>query len=395
MKRFDFLIAGAGIFGISTAISLRQKGYSVCVLNPDVIPSPLAASTDISKIVRMEYGADEEYMDMARGAIETWRGWNELFGEPLYHETGFLLLTRQSLESGKQTFEASSYQNLLKRGLEPRRMDSREFSDHYPRLAPGIYQDGFFHAVGGYAEAGKVVLQLAQYARQLGVEVKEGQGVKELIIDRGAAKGVITVKDEHYSVGHVIVCAGNFTPYLLPELQPYMQVTGHPVFHLRPSRPDLFTWENFPVFAADISNTGWYGFPTHPREGVVKIARHSSGLILDPRKDKRIIQKEQESACRSFLQESFPSLANAPFVYRRLCCYTDTLDGHFWIDRHPELKGLSVGSGGSGHGFKMGPVIGDMIAAVAEGEQHQWSGRYRWRHLEADTQVEEEARYMD
>ena len=74
--------------------------------------------------------------------------------------------------------------------------------------------------------------------------------------------------------------------------------------------------------------------------------------------------------------------------------YTDTLDGHFWIDRHPEIKGLTVGSGGSGHGFKMGPVVGEMIATVAEGGQHKWSDRYQWRELSKDTIQREEARFL-
>ncbi|HLF46704.1 MAG TPA: FAD-dependent oxidoreductase, partial [Chitinophagaceae bacterium] len=79
MKQYDFLILGAGIFGITTAIELRKKKYSVGILNPDTIPHPLAESTDISKIIRMEYGTDEEYMDMAAECIIKWREWNEFF----------------------------------------------------------------------------------------------------------------------------------------------------------------------------------------------------------------------------------------------------------------------------------------------------------------------------
>ena len=63
-KTYDFLVLGAGIFGITTAIELIQQGYSVAIINPDQIPHPDAASTDISKIVRMEYGSDIEYMKM-------------------------------------------------------------------------------------------------------------------------------------------------------------------------------------------------------------------------------------------------------------------------------------------------------------------------------------------
>jgi glycine/D-amino acid oxidase-like deaminating enzyme len=70
------------------------------------------------------------------------------------------------------------------------------------------------------------------------------------------------------------------------------------------------------------------------------------------------------------------------------------LDGHFWIDQHPEIKGLSVSSGGSGHGFKMGPVIGEMTADMVEGKEHVFSKRYRWRHLDIETKQCEEARHL-
>ena len=75
MNTPDFLIVGAGIFGVTTAIELRKQNYSVAIFNPDSIPHPLAASTDISKIVRMEYGADLQYMEMANTSIDGWKAW--------------------------------------------------------------------------------------------------------------------------------------------------------------------------------------------------------------------------------------------------------------------------------------------------------------------------------
>ncbi len=79
-------------------------------------------------------------------------------------------------------------------------------------------------------------------------------------------------------------------------------------------------------------------------------------------------------------------------MYTRRCLYTDTLDGHFWIDNHPEIQGLSVSSGGSGHGFKMAPLLGEIAADVVEGKSNQFCQRFRWRHLTPDTVQVEEAR---
>ena len=131
----------------------------------------------------------------------------------------------------------------------------------------------------------------------------------------------------------------------------------------------------------------------HPKEKVIKIAVHGQGLELHPEFDERVVTKKEHLRLREFLNQSLPALANDPVVYTRRCCYTDTLDGHFWIDRHPEIDGLSIGSGGSGHGLKMAPILGGMIADAAEGKNHKWSARHRWRHLEKETKQVEEARH--
>ena len=392
MTTCDFLIIGAGIFGISTAIELRKKKYTVAILNPGTIPHPLASSTDISKIVRMEYGTDVEYMDMASESIEHWRSWNDILGEKIFYETGFTLTTSTSMDDFPQSFDAASYYNLLKKGFHPERLTTSTLVKKYPAFRKANYLDGFYHAQGGYADAGRAIELLAKYARSIGVDIHEGQTAEPFYNKNKRIEIVKTREGGAFSTGHVIVCAGNFTHYLVPDLQPYFKVTGHPVFHLLPSQPDLFSFPKFTVFTADISRTGWYGFPVHPREGVVKIAKHSLGLELHPEHDERVVTPKDENELRLFLTNVLPDLANDPVVYTRRCCYTDTLDGHFWIDNHPEIKNLTVGSGGSGHGFKMGPVIGAMIAKVAEGGSHKWSARYRWRNLTKDTILQEESR---
>ena len=390
----NFLVIGAGIFGVTTAVELRKRNHTVTMLNPGRIPHPLAASTDISKIVRMEYGTDEAYMDMAIESMETWRGWNDLFGETIYHETGFLLLASHSMNGRRQVFEKASFDNLIKRGFQPERLDAIKMADRFPAFNHEKYTDGFFHKTGGFAESGRAVEVLAAYAQQLGVHVFEGQTVEKIMTHKNVATGVKTREGELFYADHVIVCAGNFTPYLVPALMPYFKITGHPVFHLKPKKPELFMPGNFPVFSADISHTGWYGFPVHPKEKVVKIALHSTGLELHRELDERKVYPADEAKLRTFLLESIPALYDAPIVYTRRCCYTDTLDNHFWIDAHPGIKNLVIGSGGSGHGFKMGPVIGKMIADLVEGRENRWSHRFKWRELGNGTIPLEEARFV-
>jgi glycine/D-amino acid oxidase-like deaminating enzyme len=394
MASHDFLIIGGGIFGLSTALALAQRNYSVALLNPDTLPHHLAASTDISKIVRMEYGTDLEYFRMAEKCMEQWHTWNELLGEELYHEVGLLMLCQDKLESEHQQFEYSSVQQLQAHGYATDMLDARELSQRFPVVNTETYGEAHFNPRAGWVESGKVIDRLAAYVRSLGVEIYEGQTADHFIVKKGQLQAVKTREGKSFSCGHAIVAAGASTPYLLPELQPYIQATGHPVFWLKPKYPAFFQAPKLAVFTADIANTGWYGFPLHPKQGVVKIAKHTDGLVLHPDQDDRQIRDQEVADMRDFVEKSFPQLVDAPLVYTRRCLYTDTLDGHFWIDQHPEIKGLSVSTGGSGHGMKMGPIIGEMTADMAEGKEHEFSARYRWRHLTQNTPQVEEARFV-
>jgi glycine/D-amino acid oxidase-like deaminating enzyme len=352
----------------------------------------LAASTDISKVVRMEYGPDSLYMDMAAKSIQGWHGWNGEAGDALYHETGFLLLCKQPMEQGPQAFERESYRLLLEKGFCPERLSADEIARRYPALAEGVFVDGFYHQKAGYAESGRVVEWLAQQALQSGVAIHENQTAACLLESDGRVSGVETREGQRFSAGQVVVCAGAWTQVLVPELQAFMRATGHPVFHVKPHRPALFSSPQLPVFAADISNSGWYGFPLHPRAGVLKVGNHGKGQALHPEADERIVTAADQLVFRRFLKETFPGMADDPIVFTRRCLYSDTLDGHFWIDRHPALEGLTVAAGGSGHAFKMAPVLGNLIATAAEGGDHPWLPRFRWRHLDANSRHEEAAR---
>ena len=176
---------------------------------------------------------------------------------------------------------------------------------------------------------------------------------------------------------HVVVAAGAWTTKLVTGIDACLRSVGQPVFHLRPSDPELFAPERFPVFTADVTRTGYYGFPIN-RDGVVKIAKHGVGVPIDPDAP-RAVTEAQETNLRDFLQDTFPTLVDAPIVHTRLCLYADSQDGDFWIARDPDRDGLTVATGGSGHGFKFGPVFGPIIADAVEGRSNKWLPKFTWR----------------
>jgi len=357
------IIVGGGIFGLATAIELSLRGHDVTVFDPGPLPHPLAESTDISKVVRLDYGADEAYAALGERALEGWRRWNDECREaghpPLFHETGVTFLARAPMQPGG--FEHDSYAMLRRRGHALERLDADAIARRFPAYRPGVYVDGYYNPVGGWAEASAVVRFLAERAQFMGIEIRESR---------------VTRLDD-LAADLIVLCAGAWVPRLVPELAGSLRAIGQPVFHLQPDDPSLFAAHQFPVFGADISRTGYYGFPANT-DGIVKIANHGTGIEVHDDAE-RVTHAGQAAALRDFLRESFPALADAPIVHTRLCVYCDTIDEHFWIAPHPTHPHVVVATGGSGHAFKFGPALGPLIADIATGVAHPLAPRFRWR----------------
>ena len=374
-------IAGGGIFGTTAALALARRGHQVTLVDPGPLPHPLAESTDISKVVRLDYGGDELYTALAERALDGWRAWNRDAAQPLFHETGVTFLARRPLEPGG--FEHDSFALLTGRGHRLERLDAAAIARRFPAYRPGGLVDGYFNPEGGWVEASRVVERVLAEARALGVEVRErcpARGVD--------AEGRLLAAGGAIEADHVLIAAGAWTPLLCPWLAGALRPRGQAVFHLRPQDGRDFTADRFPVFGADLARTGFYGFPV--TAGVVKIGHHGPGVDVAMDEDEREVPSAVEVELRVLLTDLFPGLAGAAIVYRRLCVYCDTADEHFWIARDPDRPRLTVAAGGSGHAFKFAPVLGDLIADAVLGEPVP--ARFGWR-LDHRAGGEEAARF--
>ena len=370
------IIVGAGINGVTAAIELKKRGHEVVLVDQGPVPHALAASTDISKVVRTAYGPDEDYTALAERSIKHWRNWNEEFGAKLYHQVGVMFVRRREMEPGD--FEYESFKLQQKRGLKVVRMSGRQLSQRFPAWNPDLYRDGVLEIEAGYVESDHVVATLIERAKSLGINLREGVRFLRLEVDHDRVQGIVADNGERIAGDIVVMAVGAWTPYLLPFTRDFFRTTGQPVFHLRPSEPELFAPERFPVFGADITTTGYYGFPIN-RDGVVKIANHGPGREISPESPERVVNSEDEENLRNFLGTTFPALATAPIIYTRVCMYCDTHDGHFWIAHDPEREGLIVAAGDNGHGFKFAPVLGEIIADAVEGKDNPLLNKFRWR----------------
>lgn len=394
MAQTKVVVVGSGIYGLGAALELAARGYSVTLLDQGQVPHPLAASTDISKAMRGEYGGDEEYTALIDEARLGWLRWNQEFGETLYFEWGVTMLTSAPMQPGGYEYE--SFQVVQRRGGPIERLDSAAIARRFPAWNAERYIDGFFSAHAGWTWSGRIIEHLAAKARRAGVALEEGQKVDALLLaegEGGAVTGVQTREGQVWRGDAVVVAAGAWTHYLLPELQPVIRSTGMPVAHLLPDDPTLFAPPYFCNWTADITSTGYYGFPYHPEAKVVKVGYHGPGAVIHPDDDPRVVTEFEIARLRAFLADTFPSLAQAPITYTRRCLYSDTIDEHFILAEHPEHPGLVVAAGDSGHGFKFGPLYGELIANALERRSDARLAKFRWRTA-AEMQPNQEASRM-
>jgi glycine/D-amino acid oxidase-like deaminating enzyme len=382
------VIVGAGLFGAAAALELRARGACVTLVDVGPVPGEAASSTDVSKMVRMDYGSDVFYHELGEAALAGWDTWNRDWPRPLYHETGFLILARGAMQPGR--FEHDSFRVLGERGYRPERTGGGALSTRWPEWRGEAFPDGYFNPRAGWAESGEVVARLVALAVEAGVELR-ADGFAALVEERKRVVGVRTRSGETLRAEHVLVCAGAWAPVLLPELRGLLRPVAQPVLHFHVDDVERFRGERFPAFAADIAGSGWYGFPALS-DGRVKLGHHGPGREVDP--DRRgAVDEGHVDLARSFFAEAIPALADAPLVGRRICMYCDSFDGDLWIDHDPARPGLVIAAGGSGHGFKFAPLLGPLVADVVERRQNRWARRFSWRALGAPRA--EEARHTE
>lgn len=371
----SILIVGAGICGATAAIELRRRSHEVSLLDPGPLPHPTAASTDISKLIRMDYGADEFYTELMEIAFEGWETWNKQWPEPHYHQTGFVNMT--TCEMQPDSYQYESFMLLQKRGHSVERLNSARLKTRFPAWAAENYPDGYYNPQAGWAASGKVIAQLLREAQTAGVRLSTGVAMANLWKEGSQVTGVVTTDGTKHRADLVLIAAGAWTPKLLPWLGDVMWPTGQAVLYFRPAAVKDFQPPWFVPWAADVTRTGWYGFSAQP-DGTLKVANHGPGRRVQP-DEPRTISPEDVINCREFFRTTFPRLADAPLIGSRMCLYCDTWDGNFWIDHDPERPGLVVAAGDSGHSFKFAPILGGLIADVVERKPNPYSSRFAWR----------------
>jgi glycine/D-amino acid oxidase-like deaminating enzyme len=347
-KTYDVAVVGAGVFGAWTAYWLRRSGAKVLLVDAYGPGNNRASSGGESRIIRLGYGPDEIYTRSAHRSLELWR---QLFAEigpeavPLFQRTGVLWLAR-----AQDAYCEAVMSTLQRVGARFEKLDRDEMLRRFPQLDPGPAPWGILEPDGGVLMARRAVQAVVTKAREIGVDYVQRQVTSETEIDAD---------------GLVFAC-GPWLPKMFPELLgELIHVTRQEVFFFGvPAGDERFGPHALPAWID--FNDLVYAIPDLDGRGF-KMAIDAHGPAFDPDTGERVVSQEGLAAAHSYLGRRIPSLAEAPVVETRVCQYENTSNGDFLIDRHPKFETVWFVGGGSGHGFKHGPVVGEYVTAMIGG----------------------------
>ena len=177
----------------------------------------------------------------------------------------------------------------------------------------------------------------------------------------------LTVNDEPISADAIVFAAGSWLPKLLGAL-PGLELSvpqQEIVYFATPPGDARFDAGSHPTWVD--YDGAFYGIPSIEGRGF-KIAPDWPGPIVDPDRQERRLSDERVGVARRYLERRFPAMAGQPVAEGRVCQYELTADTHFIIDQHPAIAGAWIVGGGSGHGYKHGPAIGEYLSALIVGD---------------------------
>jgi monomeric sarcosine oxidase len=354
-KTYDVAIVGAGCFGAWTAYHLRNAGKSVVILDKYGAANARASSGGESRVIRAGYGKDELYTRFAQRSLGIWKSVFERVRQPsLYRETGVLWMAAEG-----DPIATATVATLARLGIKHERLDRAALAARYPQIAPGPNTWAIFEPEAGVLLARRAVQAVVQETVRLGADYR----TEEIAVPsaKGRLASIATASTETISAGTFVFACGPWLPKVLPG------VLGDRIFPTRqevlffgvPPGDKRFEPPAMPVWidvGAEI-----YGLPDIESRGF-KAALDRHGPPIDPDTAERLVPPESVAKMREFLTARFPALKDAPLVESRVCQYENTSNGDFLIDRHPELENVWMAGGGSGHGFKHGPAVGEYLA---------------------------------
>lgn len=357
MAKLHVAVIGAGAFGGWTALYLLRRGARVTLLDTWGPAHSRASSGGETRVIRGTYGPNQPYTRMTARAMQLWKEHEQRWGCKLFHQTGVLWMAA----GGEDQFERGSLPLLREAGIAYEELSVSEIAARWPQISLDGVGWGIYEPDGGYLTARAACRTVLDGFQAEGGEYKQ---VAALPSGRATWNSLPLSDGSKLAADAYVFAPGPWLSKLFPEIfGDCIRVTRQEVFFFgTPSGDDRFSEGKLPVWA-EHGDRFIYGIPGSNGRGF-KIADDTRGPAFDPTSGQRAISAEGLTAICGYLAHRFPDLKDAPLVEARVCQYANSPDNHFILDRHPAAENIWLVGGGSGHGFKHGPVLGEMVAKL-------------------------------
>jgi monomeric sarcosine oxidase len=347
-------VIGAGAFGGWTALALAKRGARVTLVDAWGPGHVRSSSGGETRVIRATYGSHAIYTAMAARALRMWReSGAEAAG--LLRTTGVLWMF-----GADGSFGRASSATLRDAGLTIHELPVRDARSRFPQIAFDGIESVLWEPDAGYLFARQACRHVVERFVDAGGEYR--QAAVAAPVDVGGSRVALEHGAAIEADAFVFAC-GPWLGALFPEvIGANVTPTRQEVYYFgTPPGDARFDDPSMPVWL-DCRDRVMYGIPGNGGRGF-KVADDTPGPPFDPTSGSREVTVEGIASVRAFLQRRFPALADAPLVGSEVCQYESTPDSHFIIDRHPLAPNVWIAGGGSGHGFKMGPVVGELLAS--------------------------------
>jgi len=355
-RNFDAAVVGAGCFGVWSAWSLRRAGLSVALVDAYGPGNARSSSGGESRIIRMGYGADELYTRLSLRSLTIWKELSARTDPPLFHRTGVLWMGQ-----ARDPYMTASEAALNRAGVPNETLDRVELARRYPQIDPGPIEWGILEPGSGILLARRAVQVVAQDGASSGVARVDAAVAPP--VGRGRLASAELSSGERISAGSFVFACGPWLGKVFPDLlRERIFPSRQEVFYFGASPGDArFRPPEMPAWLDRTAEV--YGIPDLEARGF-KVAVDRHGPRFDPDAGERVATAEGLEAARAYVGGRFPGLAKAPVLSAEVCQYENTSNGDFLVDRHPDFDNVWLAGGGSGHGFKHGPAIGELMARL-------------------------------
>lgn len=362
MRQPRVVIVGAGIVGLSTAYSLLTQGVEhVTILEQEAVDHSRGTSHGISRLLRFEYGPDIFYSRMVHMSLSRWKRLEQVSQRTLYTRTGLLVLGNEG-----DNFTQPSYQAMREMGLPIERLSRKHCKQRFPQFSVSDSNIITFNAEAGVLHASTCLRTLKEMVISLGGIIRESCRVTHLSHDSQLRPVCVhTSTGDELSAERVVLATGPWIHRLLADLQLPIRLTRQYLLYFAGLPPSSFGIHAFPsFFISDL-----YGLPFHPTYNSnygphwLKAASHTFGMPIDP--DDILPPDEQVIAhIAKKLRSLLPALHNANLVHVDSCMYDVSPDEGFILDRVPYDPRIVFATGLTGHGFKFGPLLGELLSSM-------------------------------